>query len=82
MNDTWIWDSELLVTEVKRSLPGTGEGFRAVALLPIVEGTEIDVVTGRLRSGRHLVEHVVSYEVRRGALVEVGQRAVKATGMV
>ena len=81
VNDTWVWDSELLITEIKRSSPGTAGGFRAVALLPIVEGTEIDVVAGRARSGQHRVEHVVSFEVRRGKLVEVSQRTVKPTGM-
>lgn len=81
VNDTWIWESELLVTESKRSLPGRTDGFRAVALLPLVEGTEIDVVTGRARQGQHSVEHVISYELQRGALVEVSQRAVKTAGM-
>lgn len=81
VNDTWIWDSELLITESKRSLPGTTDGFRAVALVPIIESTELDVVAGRMRSGQHSVEHVVSYAVRKGRLVEVSQRTVKAAGM-
>lgn len=71
----------MLINEVKRSIPGTVDGFRAVALLPVIEGTEIDVVSGRQRQGQHSVEHVVSWEVRRGALVEVSQRTVKTTGM-
>ena len=82
VNDTWVWDSELLITEIKRSNPGTVDGFRAVALLPIVEGTEIDIVSGRQRSGQHNVEHVVSYEIRKGRLVEVSQRTVKSAGMM
>lgn len=82
VNDTWIWDSEHLLTEIKRSLPGNTDGFRAVALLPIVEGTELDVVTGRMRQGQHSVEHVVSYEVRKGKLVEVSQRSVAPAGLV
>ncbi len=76
VDDVWVWDSGLLLREDKRSSPGTEEGFRAVALIPLVDGTALDVVSGRARSGGHAVEHVVSYEVRRGDLVEVSQREV------
>ena len=78
VDDTWVWESSLLLREDKRSSPGTDEGFRAVALLPLVDGTGLDVVTGRARSGQHSVEHVVSYEIRGGELVEVSQRTVNA----
>ncbi len=81
INDNWVWESDMLINEVKRSTPGSSDGFRAVALLPIVEGTEIDVVSGRQRQGQHSVEHVVSWEVRDGQLVEVSQRTVKTAGM-
>lgn len=78
VNDVWIWDSHELLIEEKRSSPGTDDGFRAVALLSPVEGTEIDVVSGRLRSGQHQVDLVVSFVVRKGDLVEVSQRNVAA----
>ena len=42
----------------------------------MIDGTALDVVTGRARSTGHSVDHVVSYEVRGGELVEVGQRKV------
>ena len=77
VDDTWVWESGLLLREDKRSSPGTDEGFRAVALLPLVDGIALDVVTGRARGGQHSVEHVVSYEVRTGELVEVSQREVR-----
>jgi hypothetical protein len=79
VDDVWVWDSGLLLREDKRSSPGTDEGFRAVALVPLVDGTELDVVSGRARGGQHSVEHVVSYEVRSGELVEVSQRTVTAS---
>jgi hypothetical protein len=79
VDDIWVWDSGLLLREDKRSSPGTDEGFRAIALVPLVDGTELDVVSGRARGGQHSVEHVVSYEVRSGELVEVSQRTVTAS---
>lgn len=78
VNDQWIWDSPELIREEKRSSPGNLDGFRAVALLPVVSGMGIDVVTGRARSGRHQVDEVTSFEVRRGELVEVAQRSVSS----
>ena len=79
VNDVWIWDSYELIHEEKRSSPGVHDGFRAVALLTPTEGLELDVVSGRLRSGQHQVDLVVSYVVRKGELVEVSQRNVAAT---
>lgn len=81
VDDAWVWDSGLLMREDKRSTPGAQNGFRAVALLPVVDGMALDVVTGRARSSGHSVEHVVSYEVRGGDLVEVSQRNVVARDM-
>lgn len=76
VDDVWVWDSGLLIREDKRSSPGVEEGFRAIALIPVVDGTELDVVTGKARSGGHSVDHVVSFEVRSGVLIEVAQRTV------
>lgn len=80
VDDTWIWESAELLHEEKRSTPGAEDGFRAVALLPIVEGLGLDVVRAKMRQGQHQVERVISYEVRRGDLVEVAQRNVSAQG--
>ena len=81
VDDTWVWDSGLLMREDKRSSPGSQDGFRAVALLPVVDGMKLDVVSGRARAAGHSVEHVVSYEVRGGDLLEVSQRDVVAANM-
>lgn len=81
VDDTWVWDSGLLMREDKRSTPGTQEGFRAVALLPVVDGMGLDLVSGRARAAGHSVDHVISYEVRGGELVEVSQRNVTASRM-
>ncbi|MEM9201414.1 MAG: hypothetical protein AAGC53_07130 [Actinomycetota bacterium] len=76
VDDVWVWDSHELIVEEKQSHPGRDEGFKAVALVAVIEGMELDVVTGRTRSGQRAVERVVSYEVRRGELVEVSARTV------
>ncbi|MGF1597315.1 MAG: hypothetical protein ACFCVK_10380 [Acidimicrobiales bacterium] len=81
VDDTWVWESGELIREDKRSSPGTTDGFRAVALVPLVDGMALDVVSGRARQGQHSVDLVVSYEVRRGVLVEVSQRVVTPAGM-
>ena len=74
VNDVWVWESSELVHEEKRSTPGKYDGFRAVALLPLLEGMELDFVRGKMRSGQHSAEQVISYALRRGTLVEVSQR--------
>jgi len=76
VNDVWIWDSYELIHEEKRSAPGTDDGFRAVALLSPTEGLNLDLVSGKQRSGQHQVDTVVSFVVKRGELVEVSQRNV------
>ena len=81
VDDTWIWDSGELLREDKRSTPGVEDGFRAVALLPLVDGFTLDVVSGKARAGQHSVDRVVSFEVRARELVEVSQRVVAAAGM-
>lgn len=78
VNDTWIWDSFELLHEEKRSSPGPHDGFRAIALLIPTEGLQLDVVSGKMRSGQHSVDLVVSFEVRKGELIEVSQRNVAA----
>lgn len=76
VDDCWIWESAELVREDKRSNPGSDEGFKAVALLPIIEGMALDQVTGRQRQGQYQAMKIVSYEIRGGELEEVSQRDI------
>ena len=46
-----------------------------------IDGIELDVVSGKARSGQHSVYHVISFEVRGGDLVEVSQRNVTPANM-
>lgn len=81
VDGVWVWESSDLVREDKRSHPGEALGFRAVAVVAPREGLELDVVSARLRRGRHGVERVVSYLVRRGELVEVAAREVSGRAL-
>jgi hypothetical protein len=79
-DDTWVWENSDLITEVKRSMPGSDEGFRAIALLPIIEGMALDVVRAKMRQGQHTVERVTSLKIKRARLIEVERRDVSARG--
>lgn len=81
VNNTWIWESAELIREDKRSTPGAHDGFRAVALVPLLGGMELDVVSGKSRAGQHSVDKVVSFVVRGRDLDEVSQRTVASAGM-
>jgi len=79
INNTWVWDCFELIREDKRSITGKKDGFRAVALVPVTEGLEVDAVTGKARAGQHSVDRIISYEIRKGKLVEVSQRILTGT---
>ncbi|MFV0259744.1 MAG: hypothetical protein ACK5PP_15005 [Acidimicrobiales bacterium] len=76
LDEVWAWDSQDLIREDKRANPGDDEGFRAVALVPVITGMTVDVVSGRARGGRHQVDRVDSYTVGADGLVEVATRSV------
>jgi hypothetical protein len=78
VDDRWVWESADLIREDKRSFGAADEGFRAIALLPVVEGMALDVVRARMRQGQHTVERVTSLVVQSGRLIEVERREVSA----
>jgi len=81
VDQEWVWQSSKLITETKRSSPGNDKGFRAIALIPVIEGTAIDIVTGKMQSGLHRAEKVNSYIIKEGELIKVSQRIVSIEGM-
>ena len=81
VNEEWVWQSGHLITEIKRPSPGTDKGFRAIALIPVIEGLEIDIVSGKMQSGQHRAEKVISFEIVEGKLSEVSQRVIPVDGM-
>ena len=80
INQEWVWQSSLLITESKRPGQGSDKGFRAIALLPVIEGTAVDIVSGRLQSGEHRAQKVVSLEVSDGKLLQVDTRVISNGG--
>ncbi|MFV0526892.1 MAG: hypothetical protein ACK5RL_20615 [Acidimicrobiales bacterium] len=80
LDEVWVWDSSDLIREDKRANPGDHDGFRAVALVPVVTGMAVDVVTGRARRGQHQLDRVESYTVGTDGLVEVATRSVTRPG--
>ena len=80
INQEWVWQSSMLITESKRPGQGSDKGFRAIALLPVIEGTAVDIVSGRLQSGEHRAQKVVSLEVRDGKLLQVDTRVISNGG--
>ncbi|HJM99197.1 MAG TPA: hypothetical protein QF850_02980 [Acidimicrobiales bacterium] len=81
VNEEWVWQSGHLITETKRPSPGTDKGFRAIALIPVIEGLAIDIVSGKMQSGQHRAEKVISFEIVEGKLSEVSQRVIPVDGM-
>lgn len=81
VDQEWVWQSKQLITETKNPSPGNDKGFRAIALIPVIEGTAVDIVNGKMQSGLHRAEKVVSFEIRRGEMVEVSQRVISIDGI-
>jgi hypothetical protein len=81
VDQEWVWQSKQLIEETKKPSPGNDKGFRAIALIPVIEGTAVDVVTGKMQSGLHRAEKVISFEIRGGEMVEVSQRVVSIHGI-
>ena len=81
VDDTWVWDSMDLIVEEKKSHPGNNEGFKAVALVPVIEGMALDLVTIKGRNGVLNAERIVSFEVQRGELIEVSARTIELRGL-
>ena len=65
----------------EKAFSGNDKGFRAIALIPVIEGTAVDIVTGKMQSGLHKAEKVASFEVKEKQLVEVSQRVISTEGM-
>ena len=54
-----------------------GKARIVVALVPVIEGMELDLVTIKGRNGVLNAERIVSFEVQRGELIEVSARTIE-----
>src|ERR1035438_10281416 len=72
----WVWESEeLLLDEVRRVPGGPRTHQRSVSLLDAREGLELDVLASKKRQGVHQLQSKTSYEISDGVLRVVATRA-------
>lgn len=78
VDDAWVWDSPTLVTDVVRHLPGPRPVMRSISIVAAPEGTAVDLVSARTRTGPHELVGVRSFVVEGGRLELVSARTVRA----
>lgn len=73
---SWIWEHADLIEDSVRYLPGAHSRMQSISVLPVGEGTAVDLVEARTRNGVHELVGVRSFTVENGELVLVSARAV------
>jgi hypothetical protein len=75
VGDSWIWETNDLITHVVRHPGATRPPMNAISLLVPVEGLELDFVESKMRAGKHTRNAATSYVVRGGELVITTSRS-------
>ena len=76
VDGVWVFNCEDRVVDVVRKVPaGAREHQRSVTVLAASEGSEFDVVSSRMRDGKHRMRGVRRFRVENSALVLVSDRA-------
>lgn len=73
---SWVWEHPDLLEDVVRHLPGAHTRMQSISLVPVSEGTAVDLIEARTRNGVHELVGVRSFVVEGDALVLVSQRSV------
>lgn len=76
IDDEWVWDSPDLVTDDVRTTAERRVSMRSVSLVPAIEGTKVDFISSKCKSGIHEMRKCSSFEVKDGVLVAVSSRTV------
>lgn len=76
IDDQWVWESPNLVSDDVRNAAERRVIMKSVSLVPAIEGTKVDFISSRCKSGVHEMRKCVSFEVADGALVPVSSRTV------
>ena len=76
----WVFNCEERVVDVVRKVPaGPREHQRSVTVLASFEGLVFDVVSSRMRDGKHRMRGVRQFRVEHGELVVVSDRAASSS---
>jgi hypothetical protein len=76
IDDEWVWDSPDLVSDDVRTAAERRVHMRSVSLVPAIEGTKVDFISSKCKSGVHEMRKCVSFEIIDGALSQVSARTV------
>ena len=79
VNDSWSWENVDLIKDEIRYLPGPKSRMQSVSLIPVVDGTSIDLVESKTINSVHKLVGVKSYELEQGRLILVSSRKVSNT---
>jgi len=73
----WVWEHPEIIEDSVRHLPGPTSRMQSVSLVPVADGTAVDLIRARTRQGVHELTAVRSFLVEDGVLTLVSQRAVQ-----
>lgn len=76
VNNSWSWEHDDLIKDEIRYLPGAKSRMQSVSLIPVVDGTSVDLVESKTINSVHKLLAVKSYVVEGKALILVSSRKV------
>ena len=76
VNNVWSWEHEDLIKDEIRYLPGAKSRMQSVSLIPVVDGTPVDLVESKTLNSVHKLVAVKSYVVEGKSLILVSSRKV------
>lgn len=78
---SWVWESEELIVDDVRPVPGPKQQSRSVSIVGAVEGMKLDQVASASRSGGPCeMKTATSFQISHGRLEKVATRARKPSG--
>lgn len=76
VNNSWSWEHEDLIKDEIRYLPGARSRMQSVSLIPVIDGTAVDLVESKTINSVHKLVAVKSYAVENNTLILVSSRKV------
>lgn len=78
VSNSWSWEHGDLIKDEIRYLPGPKNRMQSVSLIPVVDGTAVDLVESKTMNSVHKLVGVKSYVVEGNDLILVSSRKVNA----